>query len=157
MMKEQLFLGLGSNMGDRKAFLDRSLEMLADRLQTPVLAVSDYMETKAWGFEGADFLNAVAVFETDMDEASKEEKGLQILDVCKEIERELGRTGAPEWDEKGNRVYRDRPVDIDILKIGNYEIDCERLKVPHPLASERDFVTIPLRQVEEKLQIINNQ
>ena len=104
-MKMDLFLGLGSNTGDRKYFLDRATEMLQERLSTPVKAVSDYLETKAWGFEGADFLNAVVVFETEISEDDKEQKGLQILDICKEIERELGRTGEPVWDENGNRVY----------------------------------------------------
>lgn len=144
-------------MGDKKAFLDASIERLSERLEAPVKAVSDYLETKSWGFEGADFLNAVVVFEIEMEEVSKEETGLQILDICKEIERELGRTGDPEWDKEGKRIYRDRPVDIDILKIGEFEIECERLKVPHPLAAVRDFVTIPMKQVEKKLQIINNQ
>lgn len=144
-------------MGDRKAFLDESIDRLAQMLETPVVAVSDYLETKAWGFEGADFLNAAVVFEVDIDEESKEEKGLQILDICKEIERQMGRAGDPEWDGNGNRIYRDRPVDIDILKIGDLEIKHPRLVVPHPLAAVRDFVKIPVKQVEEKLQIINNQ
>lgn len=156
-MKVDLFLGLGSNMGDRKALLDSSIERLSERLEAPVKAVSDYIQTSSWGFDGADFLNAVVVFEIEMDAQLEEEQALQILDICKEIERELGRTGAPEWDENGNRIYRDRPVDIDILKIGDLQISHPRLVVPHPLAAVRDFVTIPMKQIEEKLQIINNQ
>ncbi len=172
----ELYLGLGSNMGDRKAMLDKAVARLSERFGTPPMAVSGYIETAAWGFEGPDFLNAVVVFDLDeadtaatgpqaldeggaatgtqaLDAADKTALGLRILDICKETERELGRADEPRRDADGRRIYADRPIDIDILEIGSIEIYDEKLTVPHPLAAVRDFVRIPLQQVKE--QIIN--
>jgi len=70
-----------------------------------------------------------------------------ILETCKDIERRLGRTGEPEYDAEGNRIYVSRPIDIDILLFGDHEIDCPELTVPHKLMYERDFVMIPLKEI----------
>ena len=59
----------------------------------------------------------------------------------------MGRTSAPLFDEAGKRVYKDRPIDIDILLFGEDKIDCEELTVPHKLMYERDFVMIPLMEI----------
>ena len=59
----------------------------------------------------------------------------------------MGRTGEPEYDENGNRLYKDRPIDIDILLFGDNKIDTEELTVPHKLMYERDFVMEPLREI----------
>lgn len=80
-----------------------------------------------------------------------EAEGLMILEICKDIERRLGRTGKPQYNEKGERVYTSRPIDIDILLFGYHKIDCEELTVPHKLMYERDFVMIPLREINNKL------
>jgi 2-amino-4-hydroxy-6-hydroxymethyldihydropteridine diphosphokinase len=72
---------------------------------------------------------------------------LLILEICKDIERRLGRKGEPQYDERGQRVYADRPVDIDILLLGDDRIDCPELTVPHKLMYERDFVMIPLNEI----------
>ena len=80
-----------------------------------------------------------------------EAEGLMILEICKDIERRLGRTGKPQYNEKGERVYASRPIDIDILLFGDHKIDCEELTVPHKLMYERDFVMIPLREINNKL------
>ena len=74
-----------------------------------------------------------------------------ILEICKDIERRLGRTGKPQYNGKGERVYTSRPIDIDILLFGDHNIDCEELTVPHKLMYERDFVMIPLREINNKL------
>ena len=79
-----------------------------------------------------------------------EAEGLMILEICKDIERRLGRTGKPKYDEKGERIYTDRPIDIDILLFGDNKIDCEELTVPHKLMYERDFVLEPLNEILEK-------
>ena len=70
-----------------------------------------------------------------------------ILACCKKVERMLGRTGEPEYDTDGNRIYRDRPIDIDILLFGDNKIDTEELMVPHKLMYERDFVMEPLKEI----------
>ena len=69
------------------------------------------------------------------------------MEICKSIERRLGRSGNPQYDERGERVYTDRPIDIDILLLGDNKIDCPELTVPHKLMYERDFVMIPLNEI----------
>lgn len=70
-----------------------------------------------------------------------------ILEICKDIERRLGREGEPQYDLTGRRIYKSRPIDIDILLLGDYRIDCEELTVPHKLMYERDFVMKPLNEI----------
>ena len=72
---------------------------------------------------------------------------MEILRLCKDIERSLGRNDTPEYDAGGNRVYHNRAIDIDILFYGNEHIDIDGLTVPHPLIGERDFVKIPLAEI----------
>ena len=76
-----------------------------------------------------------------------EEQGHEILAACKEIERKLGRDDAPGYDADGKRIYHNRTIDIDILFYGSERVDCEDLKIPHPLIAERDFVKIPLAEI----------
>ena len=70
-----------------------------------------------------------------------------ILEICKSIERRLGRTGEPQYDAEGNRIYSSRTIDIDILLLGDERIDCEELTVPHKHMYERDFVMKPLNEI----------
>ena len=63
----------------------------------------------------------------------------------------MGRTGEPQYDEAGERIYSDRPIDIDILLFGDNKIDCPELTVPHRLMYEREFVMIPLKEVADKV------
>lgn len=145
-MKEDVFLSLGSNQGDRKYNLDRATELLSESLGTLPTAVSDYIETESWGFEAPAFLNSVVAFSLD------DPDGFSILATCKEIERTMGREENIEYDEAGRRIYHSRPIDIDIIEIGDRTIESETLTVPHPLACERDFVMIPLAQVKQKME-----
>lgn len=123
--------------------------MLNIELGTPYKAVSSIIETKPWGFEcDQDFMNAAVLYELDLPRNfNPEAEGLMILEICKGIERRLGRTGEPLYDDEGRRVYTSRPIDIDILLLGNESIDCEELTIPHKLMYERDFVMIPLREI----------
>jgi len=146
-MTETVFLSLGSNQGDRKFNLDHAIELLGTKLGHQPAAISDYIETKSWGFEAPDFLNAAVAFEIE------DPDGFEILRICKEIERQMGREETPLFDDRGRRIYHSRPIDIDILLIGESIIDTEVLKVPHPLMEKRDFVMIPLAQVQRKLEI----
>lgn len=123
--------------------------MLNVELGTPYTAVSSLLETEPWGFESEDkFLNAAVRYQLRLRKGyNPEAEGLMILEICKDIERKLGRTGKPQYDERGERIYTDRPIDIDILLFGDNKIDCEELTVPHKLMYERDFVMIPLREI----------
>ena len=118
-------------------------------LGTPYTAVSSLLETEPWGFESEDkFLNAAVRYQLRLRKGyNPEAEGLMILEICKDIERRLGRTGKPQYDERGERIYTDRPIDIDILLFGENKIDCEELTVPHKHMYERDFVMIPLNEI----------
>ena len=149
--KVELYLSLGSNQGDRQQNIETALSLLNIELKTPYKAVSRLYETEPWGFESSDkFINAAVVYELLLPKGfSPEAEGLMILEICKSIERRLGRTGEPQYNEKGERVYTSRPIDIDILLLGDYNIDCEELTVPHRLMYERDFVMTPLNEIRK--------
>ena len=151
--KVGLYLGLGSNQGDRAQNIEHAVSMLNVELKTPYKAISSLLETEPWGFESQEkFMNAVVLYELELPEGyNPEAEGLMVLEICKDIERRMGRTGEPQYDEKGERLYTDRPIDIDILLFGDNKIDCPELTDPHKLMYERDFVMIPLREINDKL------
>ena len=151
--KVELYLSLGSNMGDRRKNIEDAISCLNMELGTPYTAVSSFIETEPWGFEASEkFINAAVLYELELPKGyNPEAQGLMILEICKDIERRMGRTGEPQYDEKGERVYTDRPIDIDILLFGDNKIDCPELTVPHKLMYERDFVMIPLKEINDKL------
>ena len=149
MEKVKLYLSVGSNQGDREQNIETALSLLNIELKTPYKAVSSLYETDPWGFESEDkFINAAVLYELMLPKGfNPEAEGLMILEICKDIERRLGRTGNPQYDENGQRIYTSRPIDIDILLLGDYNIDCEELTVPHKLMWERDFVMMPLKEI----------
>lgn len=148
-MKVDLYLSLGSNMGDRKRNIEDAVSLLNIELGTPYKRISSMIETEPWGFESEDrFINAAVLYELELPKGyNPEAEGLMILEICKSIEKRLGRVGGPEYDEKGNRIYASRPIDIDILLLGEDKIDCPELTVPHKLMYERDFVMKPLQEI----------
>lgn len=149
MEKVDLYLSLGSNQGDRVMNIENALSLLNIELKTSYKAVSSLIETEPWGFDSPEkFLNAAVHYELMLPAGyNPEAEGLMILEICKDIERRLGRTGTPEYDKDGNRIYHSRPIDIDILLFGDNKIDCPELTVPHKLMYERDFVMIPLNEI----------
>lgn len=145
-----VYLGLGSNEGNRESNIRLALSMLDDVDGVSVVKVSDLIETEPWGFNAdVKFLNCAAeVF------VNEQVTPLSLLKECKRIEESMGRDEVIEFDDEGKRVYHSRPIDIDILLYGNQNIDNEILTIPHPLMAERDFVMIPLKQIvsdEEKV------
>ena len=144
-----LYLSLGSNMGDRAANIENALSLLNIELKTPYKAVSSLLETEPWGFESEQkFLNAAVHYQLRLQEGyNPEAEALMILEICKDIERRLGRKEVLEYDEAGERIYHNRPIDIDILLFGEHRIDCPELTIPHKLMYERDFVMIPLKEI----------
>ena len=153
MEKVELYLSLGSNQGDRRLNIEHAVSMLNIELKKPYKAISSLLETEPWGFDSEDkFLNAAVLYELELSKGyNAEAEALMILEICKDIERRLGRTGRPQYDENGGRIYTSRPIDIDILLFGDNRIDCPELTVPHRLMYERDFVMIPLREINNKL------
>ncbi len=130
----RIALGLGANLGDRVENIRDAVARLSER-GVMAAAVSSLIETEAVGCPpGApNFLNAAVVGRwSGTPEA--------LLDVCQEIERELGRPA-----EHG--VNQSRTMDIDILLIGDLELTTSRLTVPHPRLTERQFVLEPLVEI----------
>ena len=148
-MKVDLDLSLGSNQGDRVGNIENALSLLNVELKTPYKALSSFIETEPWGFDSEEkFINAAVHYQLELPVGyNAEAEALMILEICKDIERKLGRNGQPQYDENGNRIYTSRPIDIDILLFGDNKIDCEELTVPHKLMFERDFVMIPLKEI----------
>ena len=135
-----VYLGLGSNEGDRQQLMHRAIELLADKLGSPV-QLSTLIETEPVGFVSPNpFLNMVALFSTDIP-------SMELLDITEGIERRLGRM---KKTQRGG-AYSDRPMDIDILLYGDRVIDTERLTVPHPRMHERAFVLVPLAEIAPSL------
>ena len=148
--KVELYLSLGSNQGDRRKNISDALSLLNIELGTPYKAVSSFIETEPWGFDSDEkFINAAVLYELELKKGyNPEAEGLMILEICKDIERRLGRTGQPQFDSSGKRIYTSRPIDIDILLFGDNSIDCEELTVPHKLMYEREFVMKPLKEIK---------
>lgn len=141
----KFFLSLGSNLGDRQGNITRAVELLSEEFGCAPQRVSSYIETRAEGFIGPDFINAAVLFLLP-DTTDPE----WVLDICQKVEIELGRQAhGIATDEQGCRIYSSRSIDIDILIIDNQEINTERLTVPHPRMKERDFVMIPLTEIIE--------
>lgn len=138
-----VYLSLGSNLGDRAAFLDSACNVM-ERLLRVELKRSKVMETEAVGFEGPAFLNMAVAFE-----APEWLTPEGLLDFCQSIEMELGR--APhqaEYNADGTRRYGSRTIDIDILKYDDLEISTPRLTIPHPQVVSRPFVAELLNDLQ---------
>ena len=132
------YLGLGSNVGDRRGFLEAGVARLP-RHGVRVLASSSVYETEPVGevLDQPDFLNACLRVETDLDPE-------ELLDACKAVEHELGRR--PDTIRHGPR-----PVDVDVLLLGDLVHSSRRLQLPHPQATGRRFVLVPLLELDPDL------
>ena len=135
----EVYLGLGSNLGDREENMRKAVELIGQHVGA-VVRRSSLIETEPWGFESDNrFLNGVILCETTLTPQ-------QVLKETQRIERELGR----KRKTKVAQHYHDRPIDIDILLYDDLHIDEPNLKIPHPLMHERDFVMIPLKEIMNK-------
>ena len=143
-MNHNVYLGLGSNEGDRAELLERAISLLALRAGI-VVTRSSVIETEPWGFVSEhQFLNMVVAIQTSLSPT-------RLLDVTQRIERQLGRrrnVSEPfSASQKAKKAYADRPIDIDILLFDNRIIHTSRLDVPHPLMLQREFVWRPLLEI----------
>lgn len=145
-----IYFGIGTNLGDREANLRTALQLLHERVGECIACSSIYRSAPQGFASENEFANMVVVFRTDH---SPEE----VLLITQQIEREMGRT-----EKSVNGVYHDRVIDIDLLQAGigsresgiQTQVECntDTLTLPHPRMHERDFVLIPLREVEAILQ-----
>jgi len=149
MERVNLYLGLGSNEGEREVMLMRAVNMLDQAFGMHPERISRIVESPAWGFQGPDFLNMCVLYRLPR-QGTPEEHASQILLQIKAIEAALERK--PEevlMDDTGRRVYHNRPIDIDILYYGTEAINTENLTIPHPLIGQRDFVKVPLKEISK--------
>ena len=138
----QVYLGLGSNIGDRRQCIADAIRLISERVGT-VLRQSSLIETEPWGFNSENrFLNGVILCETSLTPR-------QVLKATQKIERALGRRQKSVGADTDVPNYHDRPIDIDILLYDDLSVDEPDLKIPHPLMYERDFVMIPLNEIRK--------
>ncbi|GIP41322.1 2-amino-4-hydroxy-6-hydroxymethyldihydropteridine pyrophosphokinase [Paenibacillus sp. J31TS4] len=129
------FIGLGSNMGDRGAYLAQALRQLGEHPGICVESCSRVYETDPVGFvEQGAFLNMVARLATGLSP-------LALLDVLQETEARLGRKREIRWGP--------RTIDLDLLLYDKLQLETERLLLPHPRMGERAFVLVPLADVAD--------
>lgn len=131
------FLGLGTNMGDRKKNLAQALTILNDRPDLTVLRTSSIYETEPWGLANQPkFLNMVAEFATSISPD-------ELLERVKKVEQDMGRKAGPRF---GPRI-----IDIDILLLEDQVVDEPNLNVPHVSLHERAFILVPLSELAPEL------
>ncbi len=132
------YLGLGSNIGDRRAHLQEAVDRLPVH-GCRVLACSSVYDTEPVGLvlDQPEFLNACVAIETDHGPE-------QLLDACKAVEREVGR-------QAGGVRHGPRVIDVDVLLLGQAGYRSERLTLPHPEVSSRRFVLLPLLELDREL------
>ncbi|MHD0398597.1 2-amino-4-hydroxy-6-hydroxymethyldihydropteridine diphosphokinase [Staphylococcus simulans] len=128
-----VFLGLGSNVGDRENQLKEAIRLLDEQPGIQVVKVSSFYETEPVGYvDQPDFLNLCVEIQTELSPKAVLESGLGI-------EQQLHRVRKERWGP--------RTLDIDILLYGDQIIEEEDLTVPHPRMTERAFVLIPLQEI----------
>lgn len=136
-MSSIAFLGIGSDLGDRKRNISNSLAMIADSVGE-IVSTSSVYETEPWGFNSeANFFNMVISIRTALSPA-------KLLKKVLNIEILMGRI-------RGTEKYSSRIIDIDILLYGNRVIKKPYLKVPHPMIQERKFVLVPICEIAPEM------
>ncbi len=144
----EVYLGLGSNLGDKRRNIAEAVRLIGERVGE-VARQSTLIETEPWGFQSQNsFLNGVVLCLTDKSPR-------EVLTLTQQIERDLGKRKEHATkrsqivkSKSSNCKYADRPIDIDILLYDDLTVDEPDLKIPHPLMHQRDFVMIPLKEIE---------
>lgn len=130
-----VYLGLGSNLGNREQYLRQAIAALGEAAGK-VEQVSHFIETEPWGYQSAHtYVNACVRLNTTLSPH-------ELLKATQQIERNLGRT-----HKTRNREYHDRVIDIDLLLYDDLHLSTPELTLPHPLMHERDFVMKPLNEI----------
>jgi len=130
----EVYLGLGSNVGDRLLNLNKAIELLSEKIQ--ILKKSKIYISKAVGYtDQPDFYNMVLYGKTDL---SPEE----LFNFIKDVEKNVGRVYRFHWGP--------REIDIDILFYNDLVYKSDKLNIPHPRLHERDFVLLPLIELNPK-------
>jgi len=154
MDSHEVYLGLGSNLGDGRANLERAISLIDERVG-PVTRRSSFLTSEPWGFQSSHlFTNAVVLCVTECSPR-------EVLRLTQQIERDMGRTEKTVNCQLSTVTYQlstvncqlstvnyhDRVIDIDILLYDDISVNEPDLKIPHPLMHQRDFVMTPLREI----------
>ncbi len=133
-MVNNVFLGFGSNIGNKKDNIIKALLILKNTANINLISFSSLYVTKAYGFtEQDDFLNLVCKVNTELSP-------FKLLEICKDIEKELGRVKTKKWGP--------RKIDVDILFYNNLVLNTGFLKIPHLDMIKRDFVLLPICEID---------
>ena len=131
------YIGIGSNLGDKISQCEKAISEILKTGCHKLLAKSSLFKTKPIGYTSQDwFVNGVIKIETDLEAP-------ELLQALKAIESQSGRTETFRWGP--------RTIDLDILFFDDVEIHTEELQIPHPLIQERQFVLIPLVEIDRNL------
>jgi 2-amino-4-hydroxy-6-hydroxymethyldihydropteridine diphosphokinase len=129
------YLGIGTNLENKQENVEKAIFLLEKRVGKCLAKSKNYFSA-AWGFvSDNEFLNIAIKMETALSP-------FDLLRETQNIEREMGRT-----EKSTDGAYHDRIIDIDILLYGDEKIDTPELKIPHPHIAERDFVSVPLKEI----------
>jgi 2-amino-4-hydroxy-6-hydroxymethyldihydropteridine diphosphokinase len=136
-MRHIAYIGIGSNLGDKVYQCQKAISEILKADHHKLLAKSSFFKTKPIGYTSQDwFVNGVIKIETDLEP-------LELLRLLKDTESRLGRKETFRWGP--------RAIDLDILLFDEQEIQMEGLQIPHPLLQERQFVLIPLAEIDRSL------
>ena len=136
-MRHIAYIGIGSNLGDKVYQCQKAISEILKADHHKLLAKSSFFKTKPIGYTSQDwFVNGVIKIETDLEP-------LELLRLLKDTESRLGRKETFRWGP--------RAIDLDILLFDEQEIQMEELQIPHPLLQERQFVLIPLAEIDRSL------
>ena len=134
---KKVFIGIGSNIGNRLQNISKAIELINKNSDCNVLKVSSVFESKAFGvIEQNNFFNSVVQIETNLEPEN-------LLKLLKEIEKEIGRSETERWGP--------REIDLDILLFDNLVYSKNGLTIPHKGIPERDFVMVPLTEIEPEI------
>ena len=138
-MMSQVFLGLGSNMCNRKEYLEKAIKTLENVSEITVIDMSSIYETEPFGnVNQSKFLNMVIKIETSLTPD-------KLLETTMAIEKDLDRVRTIRWGP--------RTIDIDILLYGSEVINTKDLIIPHAGLTEREFVLVPLLEIDPDIEL----
>lgn len=134
---EKVFVGIGSNLGEAKKQVETAISRLSKAAGIHLVRTASLYGSKPFGpIEQNDFVNTVVEIECALEP-------LELLELLKQVEQELGRVRSVRWGP--------REIDLDILIFGTRELSSDHLSLPHPGISERAFVLVPLAELEPEL------
>jgi 2-amino-4-hydroxy-6-hydroxymethyldihydropteridine diphosphokinase len=136
-MEHIAYIGIGSNLGDKSCQCEKAISEILKIDRHKLLARSSLFKTQPIGYTPQDwFVNGVIKIQTDLEAP-------ELLRTLKTIESQLGRTETFRWGP--------RPIDLDILFFDDIEIHTKELQIPHPRIQNRQFVLVPLAEIDQDL------